>query len=61
MYITSLVLSLFSLIMAIFIMDADVDSQLLRYFGDTELYLCMGVSIVFLVIGIIQDNGKRYK
>ena len=56
MYFASLVLSLFSLIMAMFLMFAEPDSQLLKFFGDTELGRCMIVAMVLLLIGFMRDK-----
>ena len=54
-YLISLVLSIFSIIM-IFCLSFNGE---MKFFGDTELYTCMAISAILIIIGFITDN--RYK
>ena len=55
MYIASLIFSFITLAMAIAMAFIDPESRFFNYFGDTELYFLMGVSLVFLILGFIKD------
>lgn len=55
MYIASLIFSFITLAMSIVIAFIDPESRFFNYFGDTELYFFMGVSVILLIIGFLSD------
>ena len=55
MYIVSLIISFSTLILSIIMTFLDPDSRFFNYFGDTEIYFCMGVSVAFMILGFIKD------
>ena len=55
-YLISLVLSLSAMIMTILLMFADEESEMFKYFGETEVGVLLCVSSVLLVIGLIRDK-----
>ena len=57
-YIMSIVISLFVLVMNIIMLFSESDSNIFKIFGNTETWFCIGVSIVFLIIGLIVDKRK---
>ena len=59
MYIVSLVFSFIVVIMTIIMTFIDEESNFFKFFGYTELYFLMGVSIVFLILGILIDIKKK--
>ena len=54
-YLASLLFSAFVLVMTVIIEF----NGTFKMYGDTENYFCLGVSIIFLIIGVITDNIKR--
>jgi len=54
-YITSIFMALSVFILSCVSMFADEESYFFRMFGDTEIFFCLGVSLVLLVIGVITD------
>ena len=59
MYIMSLILSLFTMIMCLFISFSDSETTAFRFFGDTEILCCLVLSIIFIIIGMRIDNVKN--
>ena len=55
-YFISLIISIFSLVMAIELMFAEVNETPLKLFGDTELYFCIIISVVLMIIGLRCDR-----
>ena len=53
-YFISLIFSLFSLIMSIIMAFNN-----LKFFGFTELYTCIGISIILMIIGLITDKERN--
>lgn len=58
MYISSLFISLFALIMTIISAFAEEESDIFKVWGNTETWFCIGVSIVLLAIGLIVDKRR---
>ena len=59
MYIISMIISLFVLIMNVIMVFSEADSSIFKIFGNTETWFCIGVSVLFLIMGIILDKDKR--
>lgn len=55
-YFTSLCLSLFTTIMTISMMFDDKEQEISRFFSETEIGICLVVSVVLLLIGIMKDK-----
>ena len=55
-YFTSLAISVFSLVMAILLFFAEVNGTEYKFFGDTELYACMLVAVVLMIVGLRCDR-----
>ena len=53
MYVSSLVISLFVLIMTIITMYYET---IARIFGTTETWFCLCISVVLICIGLISDK-----
>ena len=58
LYIASVIMSLFTLIMTIVVMFSNSDSTVYKMFGLTETLFCMAVSIVLIIIGLILDKRE---
>ena len=56
LYFGSIAFSLLNLVMVLLMMFADENLAVFKFFGYTECYTCIGISIVLLVIGYINDN-----
>ena len=53
-YALSMAISLFTFIMTITKTFADEESYIHRMFGDTETFVCIGVAVVLVAIGMIM-------
>ena len=58
LYLASAAMSLFTLIMALVGMDLDPESKFYMFWGGTETWFCIGVSVIFLILGFVVDNRK---
>lgn len=58
-YILSMLISIFDLVMVIISIFTDPESRLFNYFSDQEIYICLGISIVLLILGVINDTRKE--
>ena len=55
-YFTSLCISLFTAIMTISMMFDDKEQEISRFFSETEIGICLVVSVVLLLIGVLKDK-----
>ena len=59
-YFSSLIIAIFSLIMTIKLMFSTVIDKIpLKFFGDKELYICIAVSIMLMIIGVQFDKKEN--
>ena len=58
-YILSMLISIFDLVMVIILFFTDPESRLFNYFGDQETYICLGISMVLMILGVINDTRKE--
>lgn len=56
LYFASLCLSLFTAVMTISMMFDDKEQEISRFFGETEIGICLVVSVVLLLIGVLKDK-----
>ena len=57
LYFISLIISLFDLIMVLIMTYGEEGVGVLKFFGYTECYTLIGISLVLLIIGLI--NAKE--
>ena len=53
MYVSSLIISLFALIMTIITM---INENVTKMFGSTETWFCLSISVVLIAIGILLEK-----
>lgn len=58
LYLGSLILSLFNMVMTIVIMFASEESDVWKVFGYKEDYILIGAAIVLLIVGFISDREE---
>ena len=58
-YIMSLMLSVLALIASIFVQHKVVIDDELTMFGMKEIIICLVVSIILMVVGLITDNRNE--
>ena len=61
MYFISLLFSLGTLITVLFMTYADAESHIFKFVGDTEIYVCIGLSILFIILGLLRDRRHDIK
>ena len=59
-FITSLIISLFSLITYIVMIFSNEESMIVELFGNTEVFICLGISLVLIIIGWVTDKRDGY-
>ena len=52
-YVLSLIISVFTLIMSI--INA-LSAEEMRFYGTTETWVCLGVSVVLIFVGLLSDR-----
>ena len=56
MYYISLFLSIISLAITIMLAFIDPEAEITKFIGYTDIYITMGVSVVFMIIGIMREK-----
>ena len=57
-YITSAIVSFWMIVVTGIMMFSEEDAAIFKAFGDTEIFFCLGVSIVLLALGLIIDKRE---
>ena len=55
-YLLSMAISLFTLIMTVAKSFSDSESYIHRMYGDTETFVCIGVAVVLVAIGMLTER-----
>ena len=58
MYIMSLILSSITMVMCLVKSFSNPETETLKFFGDTELWCCLILSVIFIIIGARIDSRK---
>ena len=58
-YIFTMILSLFVLIMNIIMCFSKPDSYIFKMFNETDTWVCIGICVVFIIIGYILDKRNE--
>lgn len=56
LYFASLIMSIATAVMTVLLMNRE---EGFKYFGDSELYIMLVMSITLLLIGIVRDKGDE--
>ena len=55
-YLSSLIISIFVLIMTIVLEFAKSESNLVKFYGEKEIYICIIISIILIILGLMSDK-----
>ena len=55
-YLSSLVISLFTLIMTIILMFVDSESSFGKFYNEKEIWVCIIISVILIALGLISDK-----
>lgn len=59
LYILTLILSFFTLLINIIMCFSEPDSYIFKMFNETDIWVCIGICIVFIIIGLIRDKRNE--
>lgn len=61
LYLGSLIVSIFSMVMTILLAFVNEESNIWRVFGYKEDYICVSIAAILLILGFINDREERHE